>query len=354
MSSMNSSLTPQNNNKICPYLGLTSDLLTAMDYPSLQNFCHHASPLASPGAAHQRQFCLESSYVQCELYAAKSAKGMPASFLAEPVTTRKQSPKLRWLLLVLILLLLIGAGLWFAFARALISIPTPAAAVHISPVFTWTVKPSATIAPTSTATLVPSLTVTPSLTVPTRTGTLYTATVRKPSPTATSSSTRTPLPSATVTPSATRTSLPSATATKTATVTTTATRASSLQPMHLFKTPFGVERQFQLHKVLEGENLSWIAANYQTSVDAIRAINYMMTDRLWASSVIVVPVKTMDVKGVLPMTPYLISTDGITAQDLALEQGINLAAFCELNQLTSNYLFQVGEWVIMPRTPPTP
>ncbi len=292
---MYSSPTPKNTDKICPHLGLPSDPQTAMDYPSSQNYCHHAKPPVAPGAPHQRRFCLEASYVQCKLYAAKSAKPMPAAFLTEPIITRKQPSVLRWVLLALILLVVIAVAVWLALIWAL-----PAA-----PARTPTVLQSDLTAPATAAAAQASATLT-----------------------------QTPRPSPTVEPSSTPTPTP--------------------QPPHLLETPLGTERQFLLHRVLNGESLISMAGIYYTSVDAIRAVNYSLPGMLWANSVLIIPFNQMDVTGVAPMTAYAISADGITVQALALEQGVSLDALCALNDLPSNYLFHSGEWVILPHTPPTP
>jgi len=266
-----------------------------MDYPSSQNYCHHVTPSAAPGAAHQREFCLEASHAQCKLFAAKSVKRMPPSYLTEPIIIRKQTPVLRWLLLGFIILAVITAAVWLALTRALPTAPTRTPTVLQSDL----TAPDAAAAAQASATL---------------------SQTPQPSPTVKLSPTPTPTP----------------------------------QLPHILETPFGTQWQFLLHRVLEGESLNLLAVIYHTSVDAIRAVNYNLPGTLWENTVIIIPLNQTDVTGVTPMSVYAISSDGITIQALALEQDVSLDALCALNDLPANYLFYSGEWVVLPRTPPTP
>lgn len=230
---------------------------------------------------------------------------MPAAFLADELDNpRQDTPALRWLLLGLILLAVSAATVWMVLSGALVaaSIVLPdwtasaaAAAVQANATFTWTPPLSPTARPSSTHTL-------------------------QPSPTAKHSVTSTPTP----------------------------------RPLHLLETPFGAERQFLLHRVLEGERLVLLGRVYQTNVEAIRAVNYNLTSVLWINTVLVIPLNQTDVTGVRPMTAYDIRAEGITIKALALEQGVSLDALCALNDLPTSHLFHSGEWVILPHTPPTP
>lgn len=305
---MNSSLSPKDIEKICPFLGISSDSQTAMAYPSTQNYCSHVTPSAAPGTDYQREVCLKSAHIQCQLYAAKSAKRMPTEFLADELDKpRKHTPALRWLILGLTLLAVIAAAIWTVLSGALVAAPivqpsnrTASAAASVTQAnatFTWTPPPSPTARPSSTHT-------------------------PQPSPTAKHSVTSTPTP----TP----------------------------QFPHLLETPIGSVRQFLVHRMLDGEGLIYLADKYHTSMEAIRAVNFNIPSSLWVNSVLVIPLNQLDVAGVAPMTAYAISSDGITVKTLALAQGIKLDVLCTLNDLPSNYLFHTGEWVILPHIPPTP
>lgn len=292
---MNNPQNEKNSEAICPHLGLPSDPLTAMSYPSSQNFCRHVTPSAAPGSEHQRKFCLAASFAQCKLFAAKTTKQMPAAFLAEQIIIRKETHGLRWLIVVFVILAVIAVALVLTVTRALPAalvrtptapqptLTTPAAAVAAETIFTITHTPQLS----ATVNLSPTLTPTP-------------------------------------------------------------------QPPHLLETPFGTQRQFLVHRVLEGESLNLLANTFHTSVEAIRAVNYNLPGTLWGNTVLVIPLNQTDVTGVTPMTVYAINSEGISIQALALEQGVTLEALCELNDLPDNYLFHTGEWVILPHTQPTP
>ena len=280
---------------ICPILGLPTDPLTAMNYPSSQNYCCHVTPAAAPGAAHQRKFCLALSFKKCPLYAARSTKPMPAEYLADPIIIKKETHVLRWMVTGFIILAVIAVALVLAVNRGL-----PAALVRTptAPQLTLT-KPAAKAAAKATVTIM-----------------------------------HTPLPSPTTEPSSIQTLTP-------------------LSP-HLLETRFGTQRQFLLHRVLEGESLNLLAITYHTSTEAIRAVNYNLPATLWENTVIIIPPDQTDMAGVTPMTGYPISPEKITIQALALEKGVSLDALCSINGLPDDYLFKPGEWVIIPATPEAP
>jgi hypothetical protein len=126
------------------------------------------------------------------------------------------------------------------------------------------------------------------------------------------------------------------------------------EPPHLLLTPFGGERVFLLHRVTAGEDLIAIADKYQTSVEAIRAANYNMTLELWVDTVIIIPPNQADMTGITPMTPLEITGTEKTIQELAAEYGISPELLGALNARSTEYSFQIGEWVIIPHVAPSP
>jgi len=123
---------------------------------------------------------------------------------------------------------------------------------------------------------------------------------------------------------------------------------------HLLLTPFGNEHLFLLHRVAGGEDLATIASLYQTSVEAIRAVNYNMSLELWVDTVIIIPVNQTDVSGVTPMTALEITGSGQTILSIADENGISPEILGEVNARPTSYSFQTGEWVIIPQPTPFP
>jgi methylase of polypeptide subunit release factors len=109
-----------------------------------------------------------------------------------------------------------------------------------------------------------------------------------------------------------------------------------------------LERQFVVHRVLEGEGFISIAATYNTNEDAIRAVNYALGDSLWADTVLVIPLGQTDISGIPPMSVFLVSDEGMTIEALALEQNVDAALLRELNALPEGYILHQGEWVLIP------
>ncbi len=159
---------------------------------------------------------------------------------------------------------------------------------------------------------------------------------------ATSTLTQTPQPSLTQSPVPSQTAKPSF------------PKTSTQIPPHLLETPYGIARQFLLHRVVAGESLLKLSGTYNASVEAIRAVNIDLQGTLWADTVIIIPVNQLDANGLIPMIAYEVLADGITIQTLALEQNVDLNVLYELNNLPSDYIFHSGEWVILPHTPSAP
>ena len=126
------------------------------------------------------------------------------------------------------------------------------------------------------------------------------------------------------------------------------TTTATLPPLHMIETPIGLERQFVVHRVLEGEGFISIAATYNTNEDAIRAVNYALGDSLWADTVLVIPLGQTDVSGIPPMSVFLVSDEGMTIEALALEQNVDAALLRELNALPEGYILHQDEWVLIP------
>jgi hypothetical protein len=298
---MNASLPDQKTDNICPFLGLPTDWQTAMDYPSWQNFCRLAKPPAAPAESYQREFCLSNIYTQCHLYPGDLAPSIPPAGTGEPVRTRKRNPLWLWIVAGLVAVIAITLILWQIIYRV---IPAASTSAFIPAV-------SSTLQSEATAAI-------PSQPVPTVEPTLEVQQQFSPL------------------------------------IEITAEPAATAGPPHLLETPFGVDRQFLLHQVSSGEDLISIASTYQTSVEAIRAVNFNMPQELWVGTTIIIPFGQMDAAGMTPMTAYEIPSDGISIETLALEKRVDPEALTALNSRPGSYLFQTGEWVILPLSLTTP
>jgi hypothetical protein len=290
-----------NNNKVCPYLGLPIDPQTSMEYPSSQNYCHHVTPPSAPGANHQRQYCLEPFHTRCKLYDAKYDKPMPEAFLKEAFTPAKRKPIFHWWLFGLSLLVLIGIASWLALTWVL--------------PYTF-ISPSGLSQADSDATIIMEAIQTRAARTlePQHTPIVIIIPTLEPSPT----TIPTPLPT------------------------------------HQLEMPIGDQQQFILHRVLDGESLLLFADTYKTSVEAIRAANYNLSSTLWSNTILVVPLNQTNPAGILPMTASSIDEDEISMDAFAHEQSVSVDSLASLNNLPSDYIFHSGEWVIVPHTSPTP
>lgn len=121
---------------------------------------------------------------------------------------------------------------------------------------------------------------------------------------------------------------------------------------HTLEVPFGTTYPLLMHRVIGGEDLISIANTYQSSVDAIRSINFNMPAELWSDTIIIIPVNQSILSGIPPMKAYEVSTDGLTLEELANEQGIDPVNLALYNDRSGDYLFQKGEWVVLPQSLP--
>jgi hypothetical protein len=300
------------NEDICPYLGLSFDIQTAMENPSLQNYCHNVKPISPPSLTHQREYCLNVTYSQCKIFSTDIKKPMPPDLGARPVKSTKRIPAVLLIFLFLVFLgvFLIASGLlpnWF------FPVPSGAAsnptAEAVSAIQMPTGEPTAQFLIEATE-------------FPIQPGIEESTTIVETEMQPTTSST--PIP------------------------------VFTEESPHFLLTPFGNERVFLLHRVAGGEDLTSIASFYQTSVEAIRAVNYNMPLELWVDTVIIIPVNQTDVAGVTPMTTLEITESGKTIQNIADENGINPEILGAVNARPTSYSFQIGEWVIIPQPTPVP
>jgi hypothetical protein len=71
-----------------------------------------------------------------------------------------------------------------------------------------------------------------------------------------------------------------------------------------------------LHQVDFGESLEMLALNYETSVQAIREINYFLPSPLWTDVVVVIPIGSTEVDGLPVLEPVLIAEPVTTLASL--------------------------------------
>lgn len=107
----------------CPYLGLSADSKTALDFPSDGNCCHHARPVIPVSRAHQKAVCLTLEFSACPVYQRTGLAPLPRELIA-PVFVRTLVLRAIYGSIFLILLIAVGvtvarlaSSLGFADAR---------------------------------------------------------------------------------------------------------------------------------------------------------------------------------------------------------------------------------------------
>lgn len=280
----------ENDQNTCPYLGLKNDRVTFSSYPSGWNACHHVSPVKTPILDYQRNFCLRANYVNCQIYQAPPGQRMPRDIQLREKGISEKRKQLIALAIVFVMLIAILFG--FIYKEPLLALikPTPE---EVSP----TTESFSAIQASPTEILA---TVTPTDQLPTQT----------------------PIPP-----------------------------TPTLEPIVLgLDVPIGAsEQQFMIHRVAEGESLTIFADRYGTSAEAIVSVNNDILLPLWVESLVVIPINNTDVGGLPKFEPYQIELLGLTPQSLSEKLSVDLDELVFYNNVSLDYEFDVGDWVLVPR-----
>jgi hypothetical protein len=312
---MNTSVAAQNN--FCPFLGLQDDHQSLMAYISPQNCCYRCKPIVSVDLDQQNNYCLGAAYGKCPVYNREVGKPLPRALQFRESQRSVRSGSSRIAVISVILIVLITAGIWINSRKSqsgLMTSISPASAIVQS-----------IDLPTNKAPVTDTPRTLPVMAVPT--------TFETPGPTFTL--TVSPFPSLTPTSS-------SATSTQVEQTTATGLSARSLE------VPIGRGQAYLIHRIISGENLPILAQKYQTSAEALTAINFKLTVPIWAESLIVIPLGVIDPAGLPIFEPFQIVDDQITPEALAGKLSFDVEAFKSFNDLTSDEKLQKGDWVLIP------
>jgi hypothetical protein len=208
--------TAENQEAVCPFLGLPEDPQTSLAYPSSWNVCHHARPPLSPNINFQQSFCFSENYITCPVYT-RTGRGPLPTAIRFPISKLPFYKRTFFPLVVGGLLVIFGilGTLWGIQDSRNHGGNLPLITASATPSVTKVVLPTNTISftatpvpPTKTATPTLSLTITPTGPTVRPTDTLWPSLTRTPTPTSTVTPTATALPSATGTIVPTSTLLP--------------------------------------------------------------------------------------------------------------------------------------------------
>ncbi len=293
----------------CPYLGLHDDQRTSLAYPSAWNYCYRSHPPASVSIAHQISACLCPEFVKCTVYQSGQAGSLPVDLRGSSSlstrrrkSARRKTRRIAWAASVILLLIMAVIAIQRYFPGTLQSwLPSLEIVSSVAP---DGVTPEASIP--STPVPVQSSPV-PVVEVPASTQAIS---LPNPSPT--------PIPK---------------------------------RCGYTLDTPFGSDIKFSLHQIASGENLDKLAEKHQTTVDAIRAVNFDMPLPVWENWIVVIPVDVSDVKGLPAFEPYQADGTIFSLSDLALQLGVDIESISKYNAFTDACTVFRG-WMIVPRTSP--
>lgn len=280
--------------RICPQLGLFDDPATRYGFPSPGNFCHKLGEPQALSISAQVNRCLNEGYRGCPLWLSDGQTPPP----------RPARSKRLILPFILITLLIVAVA-----ATALLILPgllKPAVlSVPLPPSITATTHKAS-------STALPVLAVPPSQTAS------PTSTPTQPRPT------NTPQPStaAAVTASPTRGPYPG--------------------------TPFGPDSDFLIYIVQEGDNLTSIAATFETTPQVILSSNVFKDGRaMWAGDLLVI---MPGVTNPDEVTPYLVVelAEDTPIEALASQYGTTIQVLQSLNSLGVGSLVPAGRMLIIP------
>ena len=325
---INSSKAP---NGTCPFLGLNDDDSSHMAFTSPENFCHQCKPPVSITLEHQNDFCLDANFLNCPVYQSGAGKRMPANLVFDRrLYATRSAPidrRILWMgmIFAVVFVLVVVASFFFSKKNAAPAVDEPSInAVQSLTAIANSAISTATIQSGAINTAAPALeTDTPS--------SLVTETV-SPFPSLTST-----LPASTPTIAATDPSSPAPTLTQTQI------------PPHSLEVPIGSGQQYIIHRVADGENLTTLVDTYQTSLEAIQAVNATLIIPIRIDAVLIIPLNIKDVKGLPKLEPFQVTQDQTTPEALAELLKTDAALFKSLNGFTDGESITKGSWVIIPR-----
>lgn len=279
---------------VCPYLGLLKDPATSLTYPSAECYCHRTQPAAVPSFEQQLSSCLTEQYTSCRIYKAQTEHRMPEE-LEMKVKRRRKGRKKPFPLIILAVTLI-------CILIALIAYFQPDKKDDTLMVS----SPTMLTAPTSLAFSI----------------------ITQRNAIATNSPTEAPSPSHQPKPSITPT---------------------EIREGHYLETPFGKEQLFIVHHVSPGESLLFLATQYNTTPDIIKAVNYQLIVPIWVDSILIIPLDCIDLAGLPAFEAFQITENGLTLRELAEGLAIDVEALVDYNNIPADECLLNGEWVLIPR-----
>jgi hypothetical protein len=299
-------------NHSCPYFGLLDDADTSLTYPSASSGCYRCTPVSIPDLEHQTEYCLSGNHSQCPTFLGHQAfSALLPSYLQVSHDYEKHRerglPKTFFFALIGIIAI---TGLGWALSNLGFG------ALKSSSIFSET---RSQIIPSSNPrgdTEIPIIMVPVASAVPNTQSAVLTSTI--PS-----------IETYVVTPL------------------TLSTPVVALSE-HRLDVPIGTNQKFVIHRVANGENFNRYADQYNTSVEAIVAVNYNLRSPAWVGSLVVIPVGFTDVAGLPAFEAYEVTQSGVSLETLALDLDAKLEDVQYYNAISDEESLTVGDWLLIP------
>jgi len=294
----------QTLNTSCPYLGLDYDKATYSNFPSINNACYHVQPIAIPALSHQHAYCLTKNFENCPIYTAPQGNSLPSDLQHQAEKKPKNRKRFIFVACIILIIAILLVVFWD----------------KIKPITETSNK-----APTTTQTL-----------------NAIGLTITNTNITSIEEATFTPTPElerAVVTPSP----LPSPTSSP------SASPSFTQETLFRLENTIGKDPQFIIHRVIEGESLPLFANMYQTSVEAIRAVNYDLPRILWTDQIVIIPLNQTDMSGIPQFIAYEIVENGITFEQIADEFAVPPEELLRYNNINKEFALQQGDWILIPQ-----
>ncbi len=296
---------------VCPFLGLCDDPSSYAGFPSPLNCCFHPDALQPVVLEHQGQHCL-ADYGRCPVYRQPEGVPFPKTLILRGAKEKTSSRRWALGLLGALLILLAVLGLQRTGWMEMMFYPR---------------EPELWSSPPGAVTVTGALGFQP---------------------------TESPMPWLTPIPTLTRTLTAAPTVTPAWMPPPTFTATPTPQVAHQLEELLGPHLNLLLHQVQEGESLGGLANRYQTSIEAIKKVNYRPispagVEALWAGTVLVIPVGVEDVSGWPLLEPYQVKEPMLPLQ-LAQALGVPLPLLLAYNWLRADEVLQSGWWLIVPHS----
>ncbi|MEA3325749.1 MAG: LysM domain-containing protein [Chloroflexota bacterium] len=117
-------------------------------------------------------------------------------------------------------------------------------------------------------------------------------------------------------------------------------------------TPIGKINKFIIHRAVAGESIGQYASRYNTTIHSIYAVNNNLPSVLYIDQILVIPVDIVDVSDLPTFETYQVKETGLTVPQIVEQLSIATDAFRIYNNIPLNYVFNSGDWVLVPRQRP--